>query len=328
MIKIAIYDTHRFEKNYLLTAFQKFQVTFLDVRLNMQTAKLATGCQAVVLFVHDQADRATLQALKESGVRFIALRSAGFNHVDLSAARDLNMRVARVPEYSPYSVAEHTLALILALNRKIYRAYNRVRDLNFSLDGLVGFDIHGKTVGVVGTGRIGSQVVRILKGFGCHILATDPNPNSELSKEITYTNLGDLCARSDIITLHAPLSDATKHLIDAEMIRLMKFGVMLINTSRGGLLKTKDVIGALKSGQIGYLGLDVYEEEDALFFEDHSEEILQDDIIARLLTFPNVLITSHQAFLTENALSRIAETTAKNLECFEKNKECPNEIFS
>lgn len=326
-MKITVYDTHRFERDYLVAAFREFQITFLDVRLNAQTASLANGSQAVVLFVHDQADRAALKVLKDSGVHFIALRSAGFNHVDLIAAREFNIRVARVPEYSPYSVAEHTIALILALNRKIHRAYNRVRDLNFSLDGLVGFDIHGKVVGVIGTGRIGSQVIRILKGFGCEILATDPNPNSELSGEITYTNISDLCSRSDIITLHAPLTDTTKNLIDAKMIHLMKPRVMLINTSRGGLLKTTDVIGALKSGQIGYLGLDVYEEENALFFEDHSEEILQDDVIARLLTFPNVLITSHQAFLTENALCRIAETTAENLECFFKKKECPNELF-
>jgi D-lactate dehydrogenase len=262
------------------------------------------------------------------GIKYLALRSAGYNHVDLVKAKELGMKVANVPEYSPYSVAEHTVALILALNRKLIRAHNRVMDLNFSLDGLTGFDLHGKTTGIVGMGKIGKVVSRIMHGFGCHILAYDILPDKKLQQElkIEYTGLDELCVRSDIITLHTPLLESTRYLINAARIEIMKKGVMLINTSRGGLIDTKEVIRALKTGKIGYLGLDVYEEEKGLFFEDHSENILQDDVIARLMTFKNVLITSHQAFLTNEALEGIAATTIENLDALEKTGTSTNEI--
>ncbi len=326
---VAIYNTHHFERECLQRALQnQNELRFLDVRLTPETAALAKGCQAVVLFVHDQANREVLIQLNALGIKFIALRSAGFNHIHLPTAKELGMTVMRVPEYSPFAVAEHAVALILALNRKIHKACNRVRDLNFSLDGLVGFDLHGRTAGIVGTGRIGSQAARILHGFGCEVLVSDPIINPELAalENVTYTDFHHLCQQSDIITLHAPLNDATKYLINHDSISHMKKGVMIINTSRGGLLETKAVIKALKTGQIGNLGLDVYEEEDALFFEDHSQEILQDDVIARLLTFPNVLVTSHQAFLTSDALEKIASVTAHNLDCMVKGVSSGNEL--
>ncbi|MCS6809555.1 MAG: 2-hydroxyacid dehydrogenase, partial [Candidatus Kapabacteria bacterium] len=261
-----------------------------------------------------------LDKLYDAGVRYIALRSAGFNHVDIQRARELGFRVANVPAYSPYAVAEHTVALMLALNRKIVRASNRVRDLNFSLDGLVGFDMNGKTVGIIGTGKIGSVVAKILHGFGCRLLCYDIKPDPELERlyAAVFTDLSTLCAESDIITLHTPLLPETKYLINHERIAQMKKGVMLINTSRGGLVHTADVIEGLKSGHIGYLGIDVYEQEQGIFFYDYSDTILQDDMIARLLTFPNVLITSHQAFLTHTALHNIAETTLYNVSCWAK----------
>ena len=238
------------------------------------------------------------------------------------------MKVARVPEYSPFAVAEHTVALMLALNRKLIRAHNRIMEQNFSLDGLVGFDMHGKTVGIIGAGKIGRIVAKVLHGFGCHILVNDMVENDDLKNkyEADFTDLITLCQQSDIITLHAPLIPKTKYLIDEFCISNMKRGVMLINTSRGGLVNTREVIKALKTGQIGHLGLDVYEEESGLFFEDHSEEILKDDVIARLITFKNVLITSHQGFLTDTALENIAQTTADNLDCFLKDIPCPNEL--
>lgn len=328
-MKTTIFDTHKFEKDILISENnERHELRFLDVRLTAQTAALAAGSQAVVIFVHDHADAEVLTSLAAVGVKFIALRCAGYNNVDVAAAKKLGLRTARVPEYSPHAVAEHALTLMLALNRKIYRAYNRVRELNFSLDGLVGFDLHGKTAGVIGTGRIGSCVAKILNAFGCHVLAHDPVVNADLCQQqnVRYVTLAKLYAESDIITLHMPLTASTRYLIDTAAINQMKKGVMLINTSRGALLKTSDVISALKSGQIGYLGLDVYEEEDALFFEDHSADILQDDCIARLITFPNVLITSHQGFLTSQALQNIAATTFYNLDCFAKNQPTKNEL--
>ena len=327
----TVYSTHKFEAPYLIQANDnKHQLKLLDVRLTEETAVLAEGSKTVSLFTGDDASENVLKKLKTIGVENIALRSAGFNHVDLAAATELDIKVARVPAYSPYAIAEHTMALILALNRKLIKSHNRVREQNFSLNGLTGFDLNGKTVGVIGTGKIGSVLVKILHGFGCNILVQDVFEDQSLVEKygVTYVDCESLCKQSDIITLHVPLTTSTKHLIDAKHIELMKRGVMLINTSRGGLVDTKAVIEGLKSRKIGYFGMDVYEEEEGLFFEDHSDDILQDDVIARLMTFNNVLITSHQAFLTERALTNIAETTIYNLDCFEKGVRSGNEVFS
>jgi len=326
-MKVAVYSTHKFEREYLEKVFSgKYDVKYISAPLTLETVSLAGGNDAVSIFVSDDASAPVLQILSKTGVKFLALRSAGYNHVDLAEAKRLNIKVARVPEYSPYAVAEHAVALMLALNRKLIRAQNRVMEQNFSLDGLVGFDMHGKTVGIIGTGKIGSVVVRIMNGFGCRILANDQIESIELKNkyDVVYTDCETLCKESDILTLHVPLTPEAKYLIDKNCISKMKRGVVLVNTSRGALVNTKEVIEALKTGQIGHLGIDVYEEESGLFFEDRSEEILQDDMIARLMTFKNVLITSHQAFLTDTALKNIAETTLRNIECFENGKTCEN----
>ena len=326
-MKVAVYSTHKFEKIYLEKAFaQKHEVKYIGSELSVETASLAQGSEAVSIFVNDDASTPVLEKLNKQGIRFLVLRSAGYNHVDLAAAKRLSIKVARVPDYSPYAVAEHAVALMLALNRKLIRAHNRVMDQNFSLDGLVGFDMNEKTVGIIGTGKIGSVVAKIMNGFGCRILAHDKIENNELKNksDVNYMDYETLFKESDIITLHVPLTTETKYLINKNCISKMKKGVMLINTSRGALINTKEVIESLKTGQIGYLGIDVYEEESGLFFEDRSEEILQDDMIARLMTFKNVLITSHQAFLTDTALRNIAETTIENLDCFKKNVQCKN----
>ena len=328
-MKISVYSSHKFERDYLDKAFnKKHEVKYISSSLSVETTSLCQGSEAVSLFVSDDASAHVLQILSKSGVKFIALRSAGYNHVDLAEAKKLNIEVAHVPEYSPYAVAEHTVTLMLALNRKLIRAHNRVMEQNFSLDGLVGFDMNGKTVGIVGTGKIGSVVAKILNGFGCNILAYDKIENKELKNkcDVVYTDYETLIKKSDIITLHVPLTTETKYLVDKKCISKMKKGVMLINTSRGALINTKEVIESLKAGQMGYLGMDVYEEEGGLFFEDHSEEILQDDMIARLMTFKNVLITSHQAFLTDTALKNIADTTIYNLDCFANSNDNVNVI--
>ncbi|MBL87640.1 MAG: hydroxyacid dehydrogenase [Winogradskyella sp.] len=328
-MKTTVYSTHKFEAPYLMKANDgKHHLKLLEVRLTEETTVLAKGSKTVSLFTGDDASENVLKKLKTIGVENIALRSAGFNHVDLAAATELDIKVARVPAYSPYAIAEHTMALILALNRKLIRAHNRVREQNFSLNGLTGFDLNGKTVGVIGTGKIGSVLVKILHGFGCNILVHDVVENKGLinNYDVSYTDCKTICKQSDIITLHIPLKASTKHLIDKKHISFMKPGVMLINTSRGGLVDTKAVIEGLKSRKIGYFGMDVYEEEEGLFFEDHSDDILQDDVIARLMTFNNVLITSHQAFLTETALTNIADTTIYNLDCFEKQTISENEV--
>ena len=328
-MKVAVFSTHNFEKDYLLRAAKdKHELILLEPQLSLMTAALAEGCTAVCIFVNDDGSKDVLNKLSAIGIKYLVLRSAGFNHVDTKTAYELGMRVARVPEYSPYAVAEHTVALMLALNRKLVIAHNRIRDLNFSLNGLTGFDMHNKTVGVIGTGKIGRIVAEILHGFGCNILAYDIMPDNDWANRygVVYTSIDNLCSQSDIITLHAPLTEQTRYIINGHRIAEMKKGIMLINTSRGALVNTKDVIAALKSGQIGYLGLDVYEEERGLFFEDHSGDILQDDVIARLMTFSNVLITSHQAFLTDTALHNIAETTVGNLDCFEIGTENKNEL--
>lgn len=328
-MKTIVYSFHKFESPYFESANDsKHEMKYLDVKLSSHTANLSKGFVAASLFVSDDASAEVLEILHKNGIIFLALRSAGYNNVDLKKAKQLGIRVARVPAYSPYSVAEHTVALILALNRKLIRAHYRVMEKNFSLDGLTGFDMNGKTAGIIGTGKIGAIVARILHGFGCRLLAHDAIENEELKEKyhVQYTDCRSLCQQSDIITLHVPLTDQTKYLIDNSCIESMQKGVMLINTSRGGLVNTKDVIRNLKNGKIGYLGLDVYEEEAGLFFEDHSEDILQDDTIARLMTFPNVLITSHQAFLTETSLQNIATTTISNLDGFEENRILENEI--
>ena len=329
-MKTVIYSTHKFEKEFLITANAgKHALKLLEVPLNIDTAHLASGAKAICIFVNDTCSENVLIKLKNVGVNFISLRSAGYNNVNLEKASQLKMRIARVPAYSPYAVAEHTVALMLVLNRKLIRAHNRINDSNFSLEGLTGFDMNGKTAGIIGTGTIGAIVARILHGFGCKILAIDKYENEVLKEkyEVNYTDFKTLYAQSDILTLHVPLLPSTHHLINRNTISKMKKGVMLINTSRGALINTKDVIAGLKSARIGYLGLDVYEEEAGLFFEDHSDDILLDDVIARLMTFRNVLITSHQAFLTQTALKNIADTTIHNLDCFESGKECQNEIL-
>ncbi|MGI8907600.1 MAG: 2-hydroxyacid dehydrogenase [Candidatus Sumerlaeaceae bacterium] len=331
-MRVAVYSTKPYDKKFLdeqnpagATPGQ-LAFEYLEARLDAQTALLATGRDAICIFVNDVADEQTLRVLAGNGVRLIALRCAGFNNVDLKAAASLGLSIARVPRYSPYAVAEHTVGLMLALNRQIHRAYNRVRERNFALEGLLGFDMYQRTVGVVGTGQIGAQTARILLGFGCRVLAHDLYIAADLEQAgVKYVDLASLLRDSDIVTLHCPLTSETHHLINADTLATMKHGVMLINTSRGGLLDTRAVLKALKAGRIGYLGLDVYEEEGDLFFEDRSGLLLQDDVFARLLTFSNVIVTGHQAFFTREALQRIAEVTIGNLIAFEKDGAVPIE---
>jgi D-lactate dehydrogenase len=320
-MQIAFYSAKSYDRASFDAANVRHghSITYFETRLTKDTVVMASGYPAVCAFVNDELGADILTELHQSGTRLIALRSAGFNHVDIATARELGFTVAHVPAYSPYAVAEHTVALILALNRKIHRAYNRVREGNFALDGLLGFDLHGRTVGVIGTGKIGTIFVQIMRGFGCHIVAYDPYPNQRcVSLGAQYVELPELMARSDIISLHCPLTPETHHLIDGEALNQMRRDVMLINTGRGALIDTPAVIEGLKSGHIGYLGLDVYEEEAELFFEDRSWEVLTDDVFARLLTFPNVVITGHQGFFTEEALANIAETTLANVSSFER----------
>lgn len=327
-MEVLIYSSRKFEREHLTKALRNHTAHFSDTRLTLETAALAKGCEAASIFVNDDASAPVLQKLRDAGVKYLALRSAGFNHVDLKEAQRLGLKVARVPEYSPAAIAEHTIALMLALNRKIVRAQSRIRDMNFSLEGLKGFDMSGKTAGVIGTGKIGQVVARILNGFNCRVLACDPYENEELKNlyHVQYTDLSTLFREADIITLHLPLTSESRYIIQQGSIDHMKQGVMLINTSRGGLVNTRHVINALKTGKIGFFGMDVYEEEEGLFFVDHSDDILQDDVIARLMTFQNVLITSHQAFLTQEALTKIAETTAYNLDCWGKGQSSKHEL--
>lgn len=326
-MKIMIFDTHAFEKSYLERENSNFSHTliFQEPRLTVKTAVLARGVGCVCCFVNDKLDAPTLQILKDQGVRLIALRSAGYNNVDMSEVSKLGIKVLRVPEYSPYAVAEHATALMLTLNRKLTKSFSRVREGNFSLNGLVGFDLHGKTVGIIGTGKIGTVLVNIMNGFGCKVLAHDISPNPNLN--CRYVNLDELYQKSDIISLHVPLTPQTKHLIDESAIHSMKDGVMIINTGRGALIDTKALIKGLKTSKIGFAGLDVYEEEEGIFFEDLSGQVLQDDILARLLTFSNVILTSHQAFLTQEALTNIARVTLQNVADFESGKFLKNEIL-
>lgn len=319
------YDRTSFDA--LLPAHPAVALRYLTCRLNADTAPLAKGAAAVCAFVNDQLDRACLTQLAEVGVGLVLLRCAGFNQVDLGAATSLGITVARVPAYAPEGVAEHATALILALNRKLCKAHARVREHNFSLDGLQGFNLHGATVGVIGTGKIGAAFARIMLGFGCRVLAHDPLPDAGLQAAgVDYVTLDALCTQARIVSLHCPLSPQTRYLIDDAALSRLPAGAMLINTSRGGLVDTRAVIKHLKTGHLGYLGLDVYEEESALFFEDESEQILQDDVFARLQTFPNVLITGHQAFLTQEALHNIAQTTLANAVAESQGNDCGNRV--
>ena len=326
-MKIAFFGAHDFERGPFdsYNARKGHAITYIEQHLTAESAGLAAGHECVCVFVNDTVNAEVIGLMAGQGVKLIAARSAGFNHIDLEAAKRLGIAVVRVPAYSPFAVAEHAVALILTLNRKTHRAYNRVREGNFSLDGLLGFDLQGKTVGVVGTGRIGQVFAKIMIGFGCEVLATDVAPNSSVKEMgVHYVPLSDLLHKSDIVSLHCPLVAATHHMIQAESLARMKAGAMLINTSRGGLVDAAAVIEALKSGHLGAVGLDVYEEEADLFFEDLSGHVIQDDVFARLLSFPNVLITGHQAFFTEEALQGIAMTTLDNVSDFEKTGESKN----
>jgi D-lactate dehydrogenase len=327
-MKAAVFSTKRYDREFLTAANGGLhQLRFFEPHLDAQTAPLANGFEAVCAFVNDTLDADVLAQLANGGTRLVAMRCAGYNNVDLEAAAKHGIAVTRVPAYSPYAVAEHTIGLMLALNRHLPRAYNRVREGNLSLDGLLGFDLHGRTAGVIGTGKIGAIVAKLLRGFDCEVLAMDVRENEAcLALGVRYVALEEILTRSDILTLHCPLTAANRHLIDATALARMKPGAMLINTSRGGLIDTLAVIEALKSRKLGYLGLDVYEEEGDIFFEDLSGEIIQDDVFTRLLTFHNVLITGHQAFFTREALEKIAVTTIESLSQFEASGRCACEI--
>jgi len=326
-MKIAVFSTKEYDRDFLCSANNDHELTFFDTRLSAKTAILADGFPVICVFVNDELNAAVLQQLARQGTRLITLRCAGFNNVDLQAANIHGISVARVPSYSPQAVAEHAVALMLALNRNIHHAYNRVRDGNFSLQGLLGFDMGTRCVGIIGTGKIGSVVARILNGFGCQVIAYDPKPCPECEAiGVRYVTLPELYQQADIITLHCPLNPATEHLINREALTLMRQGVMLINTSRGAVIDTDAVVAALKSQQIAYLGLDVYEQEGDLFFKDLSNQIIQDDVFERLLTFPNVLITGHQGFFTHEAMSNIAQTTMANINFFAAGQVSGNEI--
>jgi D-lactate dehydrogenase len=326
-MKIAFFSTQPYDKEYFERYNTQHEILFFEARLNEQTTSLARGCNAVCAFVNDQLNSAVLNTLKEMGIKIIAQRCAGFNNVDIVTASKNEMAVVRVPAYSPHAVAEHALALIMTLNRKTHKAYNRVREGNFSLDRLTGFDLYGKTVGVIGTGKIGECFARIMHGLGCKVIAFDIFINKELEGVgIKYFSLRDVLEQSNIVSLHCPLTEQTKHLINKDTLEIMKTGAMLINTSRGALVDTVAVINALKNGKLGYLGLDVYEQEEKLFFHDLNENIITDDTLVRLLGFPNVLITSHQGFLTDEALTQIAIETLQNITDFEEHKPLKNKV--
>jgi len=325
-MRVAIFNSKSYDEEFLNWANRghSHELVYFKPHLSLETCGLGFGFEGICAFVNDKLSRGVLTKLAEHGTRLIALRCAGFNNVDLTAAKELGITVTRIPAYSPHGVAEHTVALILALNRKIPRAFNRVRDGNFSLEGLMGFELYGKTIGILGTGKIGLNMVRIMRGFGMEVLACDPFQSLECAEMGgRYVYLSELWEKSDIISVHIPLNPETHHMIDARAITQMKRGVMIINTSRGGIIDTAAVIGGLKSGQIGFLGLDVYEEEGDLFFEDLSCQIIQDDFFMRLLTFPNVIVTGHQGFFTDGALHKIAETTIQNISDYEHHAVVP-----
>lgn len=327
-MNVALFSTMSYDREF----FEKLNkpnhsIKYFVAPLNTDTANLVVGFEAVCVFVNDKIDETTLSILHRNGVKLIVLRCAGFNNVEVEAASRLGIKIMRVPAYSPEAIAEHAVALILTLNRKTHKAYNRIRESNFSLEKLVGFNLFGKTVGVIGTGRTGAAFCKIMMGFGCKVIAFDVYESDEIKNAgIGYTSFDELLERSDIISLHCPLTPETKHLIDKGAFAKMKDGVMLINTSRGAVIDTQQAINALKKGKLGYLGLDVYEQEENLFFKDLSESIIQDDVIARLMSFPNVLITAHQGFFTREALEQIVTTTFKNIDDFLSNKTSDNEV--
>lgn len=328
-MKVAVFSSKSYDREFLSQAntLHNHELMFLPHQLDYKTAQLADGFEAICLFVNDRADRKILEIFCAGGTKLIALRSSGFNNVDIAASHNLGITVARVPAYSPHAIAEHTLALLLALTRKVHRAHARIREGNFSLEGLLGYDIHGKTVGIVGTGRIGLCVMEILRGFGCKLICSDPKPGQEaIALGADYLELPELFKQADIISLHCPLVPETRYLINEATLKTMKDGICIINTSRGALIDTAAAIQSLKSGKIALLGLDVYEEEEALFFTDLSNTVIQDDVFSRLMTFPNVLITGHQAFFSKTALESIANATLNNISEFEKTGLCTNAI--
>jgi len=326
-MKIAAYSSKPHDREFLRAGTHEF--VFFEARLDIKTVELARGFDGVCLFVNDDADAAVIDVLAEAGCQLIALRCAGFNNVNLAAALRRGIVVCRVPEYSPHAVAEHAVALLLALNRKIHRAHSRIREGDFSINGLMGFDLHGKTVGVVGTGRIGAAFARIMKGFGCRILGFDPFPDPSLAAScLEYTDLPSLLASSDVISLHCPLTPESEHFVNSKAIGQMKPGVFLINTSRGKLINTQDAVKGLKKGLIGALGIDVYEEESGVFFENLSNTIINDDVLMRLTTFPNVIITSHQGFFTREAVENIAATTLANIDEFAALGTCSHAVHA
>jgi D-lactate dehydrogenase len=328
-MRVAVFSTKSYDKEYLGKANEKkHEMVFYESSLSLKAIRLVEGFDAVCVFVNDELTREVIENLASRNIKLIALRCAGFNNVDIESAAQNNIRVLRVPAYSPHAVAEHAVALIMTLNRKTHKAYNRVREGNFSIERLVGFDVSGRTTGIIGTGKIGATFARIMKGFGCHVIAFDTKPNPELIQEgIEYMSLNDVFGKSDIISLHCPLTPQTVQIINKNTLSLMKNGVMLINTSRGKLVDTEAAIEALRDGKLGYLGIDVYEQEEQLFFKDLSEMIIADDKISRLMTFPNVLVTAHQAYFTDNALTQISQTTIQNISDFEAGQINPkNEV--
>ena len=325
MRKIAFFDTKPYDKEWFDSFIMNydFEIKYFENKLNEDTVSLAKGCEGIVAFVNDNLNEKVIHQLDDLGISIIAMRCAGYNNIDFKAAFN-KIHVVRVPAYSPYAIAEHAMALLLTLNRKIHKAYNRTRDFNFSLNGLIGFDLHGKTIGVVGTGKIGQVFIDICKGFGMKVVAYDPYPIANADFE--YVDFKKLCQVADIISLHCPLTEQTHHLLKKETFAQMKDGVVIINTSRGALIESESLLEALKSHKVGAAGLDVYEEESELFFEDFSNVIIQDDVLARLVSLPNVVVTSHQAFLTQEALKHIAETTLNNLKAYFEGAPLPNEI--
>lgn len=328
-MKIACFSTKSYDKEYLSKAIvAPHSIVFFEESLNPNTVGLLTGFDGICVFVNDKLDNNLLQQIASAGIKAIFLRCTGFNNVAISTATSLGIKVYRVPAYSPYAVAEHAVALVLTLNRKTHKAYNRVKEYNFSIERLHGFDVHGKTVGVIGTGTIGLVFAKIMLGFGCKVIAFDPTESNDAKQlGIQYVALEDVLKQADILSLHCPLNQHTRHMISTKEFSIMKHGAMLINTSRGALIDTKEAIEALKTGALGYLGIDVYEEEEKLFFHDFSESIISDDILMRLMTFPNVLITSHQAFFTHEALTQIAETTYQNMLDFTHGTSSTNQLL-
>lgn len=328
-MKIAVFSTQKYDREFLSAVPTEHKFVFFEAQLNNDTVNLTQGFDGVCIFVNDHADSEIISELKNNGIKVIALRCAGFNNVDVKAAEKAGIRVVRVPAYSPEAVAEHAVALVMTLNRKTHKAYLRIKENNFSLERLTGFNIYGKTVGVIGTGKIGKAFCKIMLGFGANVIAYDKFEDDEAKKlGIKYVTFEEVLKNSDIISLHCPLTPETKYMIDWEAFANMKDGVMLINTSRGALINTKDAILALKRGKIGYLGIDVYEQEEHLFYKDLSENIIPDDTIARLMSFPNVMMTSHQGFFTKEALTEIAATTVGNIDCVAQGKPSPNEVKS